>query len=101
VGGGRWISIKYWMCREVGDLLGGGGEGGCHRQIWARPETKGTSDEQMNSNEEFMLKKRTMMNMNKLMIRFDMVYWTLNLMLITRLSSYTITKIHLYFYTTP
>jgi hypothetical protein len=39
-------------------------------------------------------------NMNKLMIRFNMVYWTLNLILITRLALNMITKIPLYFYTT-
>jgi hypothetical protein len=55
----------------------------------------------MNTNDEH--KWRTMMNMNKnkLMIRFDMVYWILNLILIIRLPSYSITKTPLYFYTTP
>jgi hypothetical protein len=64
----------------------------------------------MNSNEEFVSEKRTAIHFhkkrnddewNKLMTRFDMVYWTLNLVLITRLPSYTITKTPLYFYSTP
>jgi hypothetical protein len=38
--------------------------------------------------------KRTIQIRNKLIIAFDIVYWTLNLILITRLSSYTITKYH-------
>jgi hypothetical protein len=38
--------------------------------------------------------KRTIQIRNKLIIAFDIVYWTLNLILVTRLSSYTITKYH-------
>jgi hypothetical protein len=41
------------------------------------------------------------MNSNKLMIRFNMVYWTLNLILITRLLSYMVIKTLVYSYTTP
>jgi hypothetical protein len=47
--------MEYWTRGEAGDLLG---VSGCHQQIWARPERKGTGDELIKSNEEFMFKKK-------------------------------------------
>jgi hypothetical protein len=90
----------WWRGKELMDMLRG-------REIsWApveRVDTAGRSGHDRRgkgTGHEHEWRTTMNTNMSKLMIRFDMVYWTLNLMLITKLSLNTITKTSLYSYTT-